>query len=50
MCVAWVPVPGGRVHEPVPGTRTEYLGTSMVRPQPYPAVPKSNLTYRVLHV
>ena len=49
-CVAWVPIPGDWVHKPVPGTRTGYLGTSMVRPQPYPAVPKSNLTYQVLHV
>lgn len=41
-CVAWVPVLGGQVHEPVAGT-WYFNGT-------YPAVPKSNLTYRVLHV
>ena len=34
-CVAWVPVPMGRVHVPVPGTRTGYLGTAMVRTLTY---------------
>ena len=34
--VARVPVPGGRVHEPVSGTRTGYLGTRRVRLLPYP--------------
>ena len=29
--VAWVPVPRGRVHVPVPGTHTGYLGMAMVR-------------------
>ena len=34
--IAWVPVLRGRVHKPVLGTCIGYLGTSMVRPQPYP--------------
>ena len=38
-CVAWVRVPRGRVHIPVPSTRTGYLGTAMVRTQTYPRVP-----------
>ena len=38
-CVAWVPIPRGRVHVLVPRTRTRYLGTTMVRTQTYPHVP-----------
>ena len=43
--IAWVPVLRGWVHKTVLGTCIGYLGTSMVRPQPSPAVPKSNLMY-----
>ena len=38
-CVAWVPIPRGRVHVLVPGRCTGYLGTTMVCTQTYPHVP-----------